>query len=134
MAWQDDALCAKADVDFFSDDPDEITRAKEVCAECPVRRECLQYALDNQIRFGVWGGADEKELRRALGVDQFGKPVRRKRSITCPYCSSDDIVESDESRTKLRLTCSNCDLGWWTRRAAKIVDIETDDEELEESI
>lgn len=44
---------------------DAIDRAKEVCADCPVTVECLTYALEQDERFGVWGGRDENE-RRAI--------------------------------------------------------------------
>jgi hypothetical protein len=37
--------------------------AKEVCAECPVRTKCLEYALETDQRHGVWGGLDEHERR-----------------------------------------------------------------------
>ena len=40
-------------------------RAKQLCAGCPVRIECLAEALDNRIEWGVWGGMTERE-RRAL--------------------------------------------------------------------
>ena len=43
----------------------EQNKAKQVCAGCPVRTECLAEALDNQIEWGVWGGMTERE-RRAL--------------------------------------------------------------------
>ena len=45
----------------------EQNKAKQVCAGCPVRTECLAEALDNQIEWGVWGGMTERE-RRALSV------------------------------------------------------------------
>ena len=55
-----------------SQQPDELfvrgaeqNKAKQVCAGCPVRTECLAEALDNQIEWGVWGGMTERE-RRAL--------------------------------------------------------------------
>jgi WhiB family redox-sensing transcriptional regulator len=41
-------------------------RATMVCAGCPVRRECLAEALDNQIEWGVWGGTTERERRQLL--------------------------------------------------------------------
>jgi WhiB family redox-sensing transcriptional regulator len=41
------------------------TPAKAVCARCPVRRECLAYALQNSQLQGVWGGTSDTE-RRAL--------------------------------------------------------------------
>ena len=43
----------------------EQNKAKQVCAGCPVRTECLAEALDNQIEWGVWGGMTERQ-RRAL--------------------------------------------------------------------
>jgi WhiB family redox-sensing transcriptional regulator len=46
-----------------------VARAKDVCAGCPVREACLEFALDAGIEFGVFGGADASEreaLRRAL--------------------------------------------------------------------
>lgn len=48
---------------WFSHDPVHVRMAKEVCADCPVREGCLEYALDNNIRNGVWGGLDESEIR-----------------------------------------------------------------------
>lgn len=49
---------------FFPDRGESLSPAKSVCAECIVRDECLEYALDNRERFGVWGGTSERERRR----------------------------------------------------------------------
>jgi len=49
---------------FFPGDRVGIAVAKRICASCPVRSQCLQYALANQIAHGVWGGASEGERRR----------------------------------------------------------------------
>lgn len=46
---------------------DTFARAKAVCARCPSRDACLDYALTNAIRFGVWGGTDWLERDRLLG-------------------------------------------------------------------
>jgi len=46
---------------------DRVAAAKQICAECPVRRECLEYALRVDEPYGVWGGLSEKE-RRQLSV------------------------------------------------------------------
>lgn len=66
LPWQDDALCTQTDPDAFFPEKGGTTRlAKKVCASCEVRTECLEYALANDERFGVWGGLSERE-RRAL--------------------------------------------------------------------
>ena len=50
---------------WTSDNAYFMKRAKEVCQECPVQRECLQWAMQHGEDFGVWGGYDPLE-RRAL--------------------------------------------------------------------
>lgn len=62
--WWDDANCS-ADPDSFYPEENGIYRhldvAKAICAGCPVRPECLEYALDNREAHGVWGGLSEYE-------------------------------------------------------------------------
>jgi WhiB family redox-sensing transcriptional regulator len=63
--WRQDALCAETDPEAFFPDKGGSTReAKLVCRGCPVRGECLEYALANEERFGIWGGLSERERRR----------------------------------------------------------------------
>ncbi len=65
LAWQDRALCAQTDPETFFPNKGEPTReAKKVCLSCDVRSECLAYALNNEEKFGVWGGLSERERRR----------------------------------------------------------------------
>ena len=65
LAWQDKALCPETDPEAFFPEKGGATRdAKRVCRACEVRAECLQYALDHDERFGVWGGLSERERRR----------------------------------------------------------------------
>jgi hypothetical protein len=74
LEWQDAALCAQVDGDiFFPDKGDSTGPAKGVCRNCGVRPECLEYALRNTERFGVFGGLSERE-RRAL-KRQFGDDI-----------------------------------------------------------
>ena len=66
-AWQDDALCAQTDPDIFLPEKGGSTKnAKRVCAACPVRQECLNFALTQEFNpDGIWGGTSVRE-RRAL--------------------------------------------------------------------
>ena len=60
-----DALCAQTDPEAFFPEKGGSTRdAKRVCGACNVRSECLEYALTNDERFGIWGGLSERERRR----------------------------------------------------------------------
>jgi len=51
---------------FFPSDGMGVLVAQRICAECPVADQCLEYALENHIDHGVWGGASERERRRIL--------------------------------------------------------------------
>ena len=63
--WVINALCAQTDPEAFFPDKGESTReAKKMCGRCEVTEECLRHALDNDERFGVWGGLSERERRR----------------------------------------------------------------------
>jgi WhiB family transcriptional regulator, redox-sensing transcriptional regulator len=65
LAWQDRALCAQTDPEAFFPEKGGSTReAKKVCRACEVRAECLEYALEHDERFGIWGGLSERERRR----------------------------------------------------------------------
>ena len=63
--WASRAACKGDTPDALFVRGAEQNKAKQVCAGCPVRTECLAEALDNQIEWGVWGGMTERE-RRAL--------------------------------------------------------------------
>ncbi|MFC5380262.1 WhiB family transcriptional regulator [Aquipuribacter nitratireducens] len=63
--WKDRALCAETDPEAFFPEKGGSTReAKKVCSSCDVRAECLDFALGNDERFGIWGGLSERERRR----------------------------------------------------------------------
>ena len=49
---------------FFPSDGVGVDRARKICATCPVSSPCLEYALENHIDHGVWGGCSERERRR----------------------------------------------------------------------
>ena len=63
--WQDRALCAQTDPEAFFPEKGGSTReAKKICLGCDVRKECREYALAHDERFGIWGGLSERERRR----------------------------------------------------------------------
>ena len=63
--WRSQAMCAQTDPEAFFPEKGGSTReAKRVCTSCDVRVECLDYALANDERFGIWGGLSERERRR----------------------------------------------------------------------
>ena len=49
---------------FFPEKGGSTREAKRVCSGCEVRTECLLWALENDERFGIWGGLSERERRR----------------------------------------------------------------------
>jgi WhiB family redox-sensing transcriptional regulator len=59
---------------FFPSDGVGVEVARRYCAECPVKSPCLEYALENHIEHGVWGGASERERRR-IARSRRGMPV-----------------------------------------------------------
>ena len=63
--WQDEANGLGVDPDLFFPERGASTReAKEVCRGCVVRLDCLEFALVNGEKFGIWGGLSERERRR----------------------------------------------------------------------
>ncbi|MBW3605380.1 MAG: WhiB family transcriptional regulator [Actinobacteria bacterium] len=65
VPWATEAKCLNADPDVFFPEKGGSTReAKRICAECTVRVECLEYALEHDERFGIWGGMSERERRK----------------------------------------------------------------------
>jgi WhiB family transcriptional regulator, redox-sensing transcriptional regulator len=71
-SWQTQANCMGVDPDLFFPERGASTReAKEVCRGCVVREDCLEFALANGEKFGIWGGMSERERRR----------VRRARAL-----------------------------------------------------
>jgi WhiB family transcriptional regulator, redox-sensing transcriptional regulator len=71
-SWQRQANCMGVDPDLFFPERGASTReAKEVCRGCVVREDCLEYALANGEKFGIWGGLSERERRK----------IRRRRAL-----------------------------------------------------
>jgi WhiB family redox-sensing transcriptional regulator len=72
LAWQDLANCRGADPDLFFPERGASTRtAKQICRECSVQGECLEFAIVSSEKFGIWGGMSERERRK----------IRRQRAV-----------------------------------------------------
>ena len=67
--WMSDALCAQVDAELFFPEVGEHSRpARLICRRCDVQINCLEYAVEHKIAFGIWGGMSDRErrnLRRA---------------------------------------------------------------------
>jgi WhiB family redox-sensing transcriptional regulator len=67
--WRNQAICRDTDPDLFfpigttGQALVQIERAKEVCGVCPVKTDCLDYALETNQDSGIWGGLDEEQRR-----------------------------------------------------------------------
>jgi WhiB family redox-sensing transcriptional regulator len=84
VAWRRDAACKDLDPNLFfpigvtGPAVDQIAAAKSICSGCPVRQQCLDFAITTNQEFGVWGGNTEDE-RRVLRR-QWRAAVRRERA------------------------------------------------------
>jgi WhiB family redox-sensing transcriptional regulator len=91
VRWWERADCRGLDPDlFFPRRGDDTTQAAAVCKGCPVQVECLEYAIDNGERHGIWGGTtgnDRRKIRRPRKVcEACGVNFRPTQSGT-RYCS-----------------------------------------------
>jgi WhiB family redox-sensing transcriptional regulator len=80
MAWTGRAACRTETPDLFfpiggSTPAGDVATAKAICARCPVRRDCLDYALATRQRHGIWGGMTEDDRDTRVRSD-----LRRRRS------------------------------------------------------
>lgn len=113
--WRDQALCAQisAGDEWFADKTDggglkAINFAKRVCGMCPVQTQCLDFAVANGERFGVWGGVTPRRRRVARsddfsdwhGSEAGAKRHHREGSRVCRRCS-DGVRRAREDRRGL---------------------------------
>lgn len=100
VAWQNDARCNGASFDFSPEKetgPD-LTRARHWCDPCPVRVECLAYALLYH-QSGYWGGTSTAERRRLAAS---------RARVKCPSCKSRTKLITPEGHE----ICQRCGVSW----------------------
>lgn len=136
LNWQSESLCSKPvnrkSIDwFFSSETEKKNSAKNLCFSCPVRKSCLQWALEHKQIWGIWGGRDEYEIRRTLSVSYLGEETRRSRYPNCPFCSArpssleTSVVKLEGSgrwNTAKVVLCVECGFSWKSRTSANAVE------------
>jgi WhiB family transcriptional regulator, redox-sensing transcriptional regulator len=76
MFWQTQARCREYDPElFFAAGSRSEHRAKAICGRCPVADQCLTFAVESGVEFGVWGGLSGRE-RRTLARRGHALPTR----------------------------------------------------------
>jgi hypothetical protein len=112
--WQDDSACRRADPElFFPQLGENAAEAKRICARCPVRSECLSYAMGRPDLQGVWGGLTDEE-RRDVRAGRPLRPVRAAASTKATAYAqalpelSDDVV----ARFRSYLRNGGCGVTW----------------------
>jgi WhiB family redox-sensing transcriptional regulator len=134
--WHEDAECGKPEnkeliPNFFANKPSKQYKALKLCEICPVKRECLKWALDTKQVWGIWGGLNYKQIRRTLSINWEGQEMRHNRFPLCPYCKSktSSLATKTISRpnggrwaTMKMVECSDCSFSWQSRTSANAVD------------
>ncbi len=69
---------------WFAEDPRHLEQAKALCMDCPIRRECLNAALQRQEPWGVWGG---EILLRGAVVAQKRPRGRPRKGVKDPVAA-----------------------------------------------
>lgn len=126
MAWQDHAACLGCDPDvFFPEAGEDSAAAKAVCAGCPVREECLEYAIATGQAYGMWGGVAQTPRRKMIkaraqtaglwrltcvGCGKDGPPAGTLREATEFARLADWAVTRDRSTRRNVARCAGCRL------------------------
>ncbi|GAB3649151.1 hypothetical protein GCM10028833_16320 [Glycomyces tarimensis] len=101
--WQARALCAQTDPEAFFPEKGGSTRdAKRICARCEVKENCLQYALEHDERFGIWGGLSERERRKIKRQAREAARRRAERIMPVVVCMPRPMINPElEPQTAL---------------------------------
>jgi WhiB family redox-sensing transcriptional regulator len=99
LDWMHFAACEGMNTNQFFPEYNFLIedRVLAACDRCPVKQDCLDWALDNDEK-GVWGGLTEEQRTQISTV---------RSRVRCPDCRSDRVVEQDGSEI-----CLSCGLSW----------------------
>lgn len=80
-SWYAQALCTRVDPElFFPEKGANAIHAKKICETCPVTTQCLLFAIEHGMRYGIWGGMNTRErktLRKTLAKTQSGEAIEK---------------------------------------------------------
>jgi hypothetical protein len=82
------------------------------CNMCPVRADCMEWATDMGIPWGIWGG---------LTTAERTKLRRRRTRVHCPVCTSTDVRASTDAGSEAAQVCMHCGHSWTADKAAPLV-------------
>lgn len=109
--WQTVGLCRRnPDTEWFPDSASAQKGLTKTCMACPVRRQCLTWALETGEHTGVWGGLTERELRKTAALTPAG--TRRQRpgaNLACPWCKCRELLSMVAEE---RVKCGRCGFDW----------------------
>ena len=94
--WQAAGACLSADPEIFfpvsgtGASTRQIEQARRICARCPVRRECLDWAMNSGEMHGIWGGTTPEDRTRARRKDA----ARRRHAARRRWPAAPDIRAS----------------------------------------
>lgn len=104
-AWMLDALCAQTDPEaYFPEKGGSMRQAKAMCRSCEVSAECLDYALANNERHGIWGGPSERErrqLKKGTTTTTTTSGPSLAPSLGGPHRPRGRVVLSDDDRAAI---------------------------------
>jgi len=109
-AWAAQGACRGVETSFFFPERgDSSVAIKAICRACPVKGECLRYALEAREKYGTWGGASENDRRRMWSA--IGKGITTIDDLV-EASTHDDIVHATVAgfRRHTRRNETPCDL------------------------
>jgi WhiB family redox-sensing transcriptional regulator len=128
-SWFDEAYCLNYDTESFFQPELEDHIIQSFCSKCPVKKQCLDYALASRNIYGVWGGIHPLDLRKALCLDIYDRATGE--DPICPKCHSKNVVLDKAKKTSNFVMCKSCGLSWKSAVRLKIM-AKKDDYEDEE--
>jgi WhiB family redox-sensing transcriptional regulator len=117
--WADDAACKGSTELFYPERGDNaaVKEAKKICAICPIKQKCLDYALWHNERIGIWGGTTDRDRERIKqqakhdsephGTHAGWMMHYRRKQPPCEPCKNAKNIYQNEKKRLNRLKKKN---------------------------